>query len=237
MYAIRHPSLPNYLALTGGSTFGIDSDCTDCSVPGSGIAGQLTAPGLTWKGYMEDLPHPCFTGAGAGNYAKKHDPFVYYRAIVRDPHACRNVVPLRQLASDERAGHLPTLSLDHAEPLPRHARLRSAVGDRFLRAARAAAAARARPAGTARPHVRRGLERQRLLPARVGGPHRDDPRRWARAPRGAADDTGGSLLDAPGHRGSHRAPGCAARRARARRRCGRYWGARGRRAGSLHDRV
>src|SRR4051794_7718447 len=27
-YAIRHPSLPNYLALTSGSTHGITSDCT-----------------------------------------------------------------------------------------------------------------------------------------------------------------------------------------------------------------
>ena len=33
MYAISHPSLPNYLALTGGSTFGITDDCTGCSVP------------------------------------------------------------------------------------------------------------------------------------------------------------------------------------------------------------
>ena len=135
MYAIRHPSLPNYLALTGGSTFGIDSDCTDCSVPGSGIAGQLTARGLTWKGYMEDLPHPCFTGAGAGNYAKKHDPFVYYRAIVRDPHACRNVVPLRQLASDERAGHLPTLSWITPNLCHDMHDCDPSVGDRFLRAA------------------------------------------------------------------------------------------------------
>src|SRR3954453_12881962 len=30
-YAVAHPSLPNYLALTGGSTFGIDTDCTSCS--------------------------------------------------------------------------------------------------------------------------------------------------------------------------------------------------------------
>jgi phosphatidylinositol-3-phosphatase len=28
-YAITHPSLPNYLALTSGSTQGITSDCTD----------------------------------------------------------------------------------------------------------------------------------------------------------------------------------------------------------------
>src|SRR5919202_1111496 len=31
-YAITHPSLPNYLALAAGSTFGIRSDCTDCFV-------------------------------------------------------------------------------------------------------------------------------------------------------------------------------------------------------------
>ena len=134
MYGIRHPSLPNYLALTGGSTFGIDSDCTDCSVPGSGIAGQLTARGLTWKGYMEDLPRPCFTGAGAGDYAKKHDPFVYYRAIIRDPHACRNVVPLGRLASDEHAGHLPTLSWITPNLCHDMHDCAPSTGDRFLRA-------------------------------------------------------------------------------------------------------
>ena len=67
-YAITHPSLPNYLALTGGSTFGISSDCTDCSVPGSGLAGQLLTRRISWKAYMEGLPHPCFTGAGADNH-------------------------------------------------------------------------------------------------------------------------------------------------------------------------
>jgi hypothetical protein len=103
-FAITHPSLPNYLALTGGSTFGIDSDCTDCSVPGAGLAGQLRAHDIGWKAYMEDLPHPCFTGAGAGEYAKKHDPFVYYRRL----KACGRVVPLTELHADERTGALPT---------------------------------------------------------------------------------------------------------------------------------
>jgi len=28
--AVAHPSLPNYLALTGGSTFGLTTDCTHC---------------------------------------------------------------------------------------------------------------------------------------------------------------------------------------------------------------
>src|SRR5438309_2084800 len=104
-YAITHPSLPNYLALTGGSTFGIDSDCTDCRVPGSGLIGQLQSRHLSWKAYMEDLPRPCFAGSGAGDYAKKHDPFMYDRGLAR---ACQNVVPLSQLYRDERARALPT---------------------------------------------------------------------------------------------------------------------------------
>jgi hypothetical protein len=109
-YAITHPSLPNYLALTGGSTFGISSDCTDCSAAGAGLGGQLQSHHISWKAYMEDLPHPCFTGPGAGEYAKKHDPFVYYRALVRDRAACQKVVPLSALHSDEAGHSLPTFT-------------------------------------------------------------------------------------------------------------------------------
>jgi hypothetical protein len=107
-YAITHPSLPNYLALTGGSTFGISSDCTDCSVPGGGLGGQLQSRHISWKAYMEGLPHPCFTAAGAGDYAKKHDPFVYHRALVRDRAACQKVVSLNALHRDEASRSLPT---------------------------------------------------------------------------------------------------------------------------------
>lgn len=131
-YAVRHPSLPNYLALTSGSTHGITDDCTDCSVAGAGLAGQLASKAISWKGYMEDLPRPCFQGAGHDGYAKKHDPFVYYRALVRDPAMCRSVVPFTQLTADERSGKLPAfawitpnLCHDMHDCAPR-------VGDRFL---------------------------------------------------------------------------------------------------------
>jgi phosphatidylinositol-3-phosphatase len=107
MYAISHPSLPNYLALTGGSTFGISSDCTDCSVSATSIVDQLNRAHISWKAYMEGLPHPCFTGAGAGDYAKKHDPFVYYTPVADSPARCNNVVPLTQLGADERSHTLP----------------------------------------------------------------------------------------------------------------------------------
>jgi hypothetical protein len=114
MYGVTHPSLPNYLALTGGSTFGIDSDCTDCSAgPARSIVDQLETAHLSWRAYMEDLPAPrdragtCFTGASAGDYAKKHDPFVYYARIVQDPSRCVNIVPLSRLTLEEREQALP----------------------------------------------------------------------------------------------------------------------------------
>jgi acid phosphatase len=109
-YAVTHPSLPNYIALTSGATHGIDSDCTSCSVSARNVVDQLEAAGRTWRAYMEDLPHPCFLGASAGGYAKKHDPFAYYRDIASSPARCRRIVPFTALAADLRAGALPAYS-------------------------------------------------------------------------------------------------------------------------------
>jgi hypothetical protein len=132
MYAIAHPSLPNYLALTGGSTFGISSDCTGCQVHATSLVDQLEHARISWRAYMEDLPHPCFAGGGAGNYAKKHDPFMYYTPVSGNPARCGHVVPLSHLGADEASGRLPrfvwiTPNLCHdmhdCDP---------AAGDRFL---------------------------------------------------------------------------------------------------------
>jgi hypothetical protein len=107
-FAIRHPSLPNYLALTSGSTQGIASDCTDCGVSAANIVDQLEAAQITWRAYLEDAPRPCFLGAQAGGYAKKHNPFAYYADIVRAPARCAQLVGFKRLASDLVAGRLPT---------------------------------------------------------------------------------------------------------------------------------
>jgi predicted small lipoprotein YifL len=72
-HAITHPSLPNYIALLAGNPLGIASDCTDCSARGATLVDQLEAAHRSWRAYMEGLPHPCFRGAEAGGYAKKHD--------------------------------------------------------------------------------------------------------------------------------------------------------------------
>jgi hypothetical protein len=107
-YAIRHPSLPNYLALTSGSTHGVASDCTSCHVHGRSLADQLDAAHLSWRAYMEGLPNPCFKGARAGDYAKKHDPFMYYDSIAGDAARCRRIVPFTALGRDIRRGAMPT---------------------------------------------------------------------------------------------------------------------------------
>jgi hypothetical protein len=70
--AVTHPSLPNYLALVSGSTHGITSDCTSCSVGGTTIGDQLTRAGRSWSAYAEGYP------SGFG-FAKKHVPFLYFR--------------------------------------------------------------------------------------------------------------------------------------------------------------
>jgi phosphatidylinositol-3-phosphatase len=106
-YGVTHPSLPNYLALVGGSTFGIDSDCTSCVVDARNLADTLEAGQKTWKLYAEGLPRRGFTGAFSGRYAKKHAPFVYFRDVLRRSRRLARIVPLTQLRGDLRTGRLP----------------------------------------------------------------------------------------------------------------------------------
>jgi hypothetical protein len=109
--AVAHPSLPNYLALVSGSTQGISSDCTACVVESRSLADTLAAVGKTWKTYAEGLPYAGFTGGSAGQYAKKHDPFLYFHDVV-DSRARRDrVVPFPQLGRDLARRELPDFSL------------------------------------------------------------------------------------------------------------------------------
>ena len=110
-YGITHPSLPNYIALVSGSTQGITTDCTECVVDATSLADTIDASGRTWKTYAEGLPAPGYLGAGSGRYAKKHNPFAYFRDIATDPARRTRLVPFSQLAADLRAKALPSFSL------------------------------------------------------------------------------------------------------------------------------
>jgi phospholipase C len=109
--AVSHPSLPNYLALTSGTTSGITSDCTDCLVSARSIFEQL---GGGWRSYLESMPGPGYAGAFSGMYAKKHNPAAYYTRIDRE--YAQQAVPLGlpksgALARDLRQGRLTRFSL------------------------------------------------------------------------------------------------------------------------------
>ena len=101
--AVTHPSLPNYLSLTGGSTYGITSDCTTCWVSASNIADRMESSGSTWKAYMESMPSACYVG-DSSPYAQKHNPFIYYNNIRTNTSRCQShVVPYSQLSTDLRS--------------------------------------------------------------------------------------------------------------------------------------
>ena len=127
-FSVARPSLPNYLALVSGSTHGIASDCTSCRARGPNLGTQLHAARLDWKAYEEGLPRPCFTGATAGRYARKHDPFAYFG------RGCRHRVSFAALSSDLAAGRLPPFSLVVPDLCHDMHDCSVATGDRFLKA-------------------------------------------------------------------------------------------------------
>jgi acid phosphatase len=104
--AITHPSLPNYMSLTGGETAFTD-DCDGCTINAPSLPDQIEASGRSWKAYFEDMPAPCSTTDGT-LYTTHHNPFVHYAPIVTDISRCQaHVVPLTALASDLASGSVP----------------------------------------------------------------------------------------------------------------------------------
>ena len=108
-YAVTHPSLPNYVSLIGGDTFGITDDCdfADCFIQARSLPDLIEASGRTWKTYQDDMPSPCFTG-NTVRYVRKHNPFIFFDPIRLDGERCqRSIVPLTQIDADIAAGDLP----------------------------------------------------------------------------------------------------------------------------------
>jgi phospholipase C len=84
-HAVTHPSLPNYLAMTGGSTFGVTDDNPPSSHPisAASIFSQVSAAGKQWRSYEESMTSNC-QQTSSGNYAVKHNPAAYYTGITND---------------------------------------------------------------------------------------------------------------------------------------------------------
>ena len=140
-YGTGHASLDNYVEMISGQgSNGLTNlDCMQinlflCVQPqsiysnGRNLADQLETAGLSWKGYMDSMPSPCFhadysptagadsfqgnsTAPPAGNYADRHNPFNYFDDIVGNDARCKqHVVPYTQLAADVKADRVPSFS-------------------------------------------------------------------------------------------------------------------------------
>lgn len=106
-FAVAHPSLPNYLALIGGDTFGVTGNCEDCFFAVPSLPDFIEQSGRTWKTYQDDMPDPCYAGSTM-RYLQEHNPFVYFDSIRLDAERCqRSVVPFAQLDGDLALNDLP----------------------------------------------------------------------------------------------------------------------------------
>lgn len=108
--AITHPSLPNYLAMAAGTTFGLtDDDGPEAhALGGSSIFGDAIASGKTARLYAEAMANPCQHDS-SGTYAVKHNPWAYFP---EEASMCaRDDVPLPELQPDVLAGGLPAVGM------------------------------------------------------------------------------------------------------------------------------
>ena len=124
--AITHPSLPNYIAMTAGSTGGIVTDCNACrSERAEHLSRSSVRRGRSWRGTRSRCPRRA-CGPTRGRYLMRHNPAVYFRHLggtcpTSDlPMGTASARSAAPCASQE---HAAGLRLPHARRLSRHARL------------------------------------------------------------------------------------------------------------------
>jgi phosphatidylinositol-3-phosphatase len=113
--AVTHPSLPNYLVMAGGSTFGVRNDKNPSGHPlrGPSVFGQAFYNHRTAKTYAESMPSRCKL-VNYGRYAVRHNPWTYFADSAERAACGRSDVPSGTassgaLRSDALAGTLPNV--------------------------------------------------------------------------------------------------------------------------------
>jgi hypothetical protein len=118
-FAVARPSLPNYIALTSGSTQGITDDASPSKHPLAvdNVFHQVEAAGSSWREYSSMMPKPCDATddppAPNSYYTVHHEPAPYYTDLA--PSCPTSAIPLGtttagDLASDLTTNTLPALA-------------------------------------------------------------------------------------------------------------------------------
>src|SRR5262249_7234643 len=121
-YGVAHPSEGNYVALLGGNFFGISDDNPYFmnAVNKASLVTQLDDAGISWKAYLQALPHRGFKGIcypikcnGVPDidplYVSKHDGIQNFTTSL-NPADWDRQVPIEELAGDLSTGNVPAFN-------------------------------------------------------------------------------------------------------------------------------
>jgi hypothetical protein len=140
LYAEEHPSDGNYLALAGGSTFGIPltdplEENPQYTIRARNIGDLLTDAHETWKGYLQSANGPC-DDTVHDSYWDDDLPFLYFKDIREQPAYCAaHMVPLSSFAGDlKSASTTPSFSWVSPDDCYDMEGCGIRAGDRFLAA-------------------------------------------------------------------------------------------------------
>lgn len=111
-------SEPHYIWMEAGTnvfsdiTFTTDNDAaaTNSTASTQHLTTQLAAASVPWMAYQEDMPANECPITSTGEYAAKHDPFVFFQDVSGSPPSSTNATckahhrPYSQFASDLAAG-------------------------------------------------------------------------------------------------------------------------------------
>lgn len=107
--AIGHPSQPNYIALTSGSTNGVTQN-NNVNLNVNHIGDLLEQGGLNWKVYLDDYPGNCFTGGSYKAYGRKHNPFISFLNVQKNKQRCQSIVNSSEFYREAKNNSLPSYS-------------------------------------------------------------------------------------------------------------------------------
>lgn len=110
-FGVRHPSLPNYIAMASGSTHLVTTNkppAENVPVHGASVFGRAISAGRTAAVYADAMPGNCAL-VSSGRYAVKHNPWPYFadeRALCR-----KYDLPVSALGPAVDAGSLPNAAM------------------------------------------------------------------------------------------------------------------------------
>lgn len=109
--ATTHPSLPNYIAIASGRTYGVRDDLNPSAhkLTGASVFGRAIAAGKTAATYADGMPSNCALTKGGSSYVPKHNPWAYF---VTERALCRKYdLPISKLGGAITRGTLPNVGM------------------------------------------------------------------------------------------------------------------------------